>query len=340
MVFSAIWFGLSVVACCSFAGPMGRLLGVIDYPDGGRKSHARPTPMIGGIALMAPMLLFALAAMAAGDAPLRIYSGLAMLGLGFLVLGWYDDRQHAPPGARLVVACGLFGAVILLQPELLLTSIDLGSHAPSIPLWVASFPFTILCLVGLQNSINMVDGMNGLLICLAMFWTGCLLLYAPDQLVVYLQLLLLGLAILLPFNLRGALFMGDAGSYSIGAIIGILMIYCHHQAEGALPMLTVVLWLLVPVADCLRVMFVRVWQERSPLSADGNHLHHRLAGHWRWPICLMIYVGLVVAPGSVGALWPESTVSMLALTGISYLGLLWVTRVPATARAQSSPNLI
>ena len=60
MMFSAVWFGLSVLACCSLAGPVGRLLGVIDYPDGGRKSHARPTPMIGGIALMVPLLLVAL----------------------------------------------------------------------------------------------------------------------------------------------------------------------------------------------------------------------------------------------------------------------------------------
>jgi UDP-GlcNAc:undecaprenyl-phosphate GlcNAc-1-phosphate transferase len=340
MMFSAVWFGLSVVACCSFAGPMGRLLGVIDYPDGGRKSHARPTPMIGGIALMVPLLLAALAIMAAGDAPLRIYSSLVIAGLGFLILGWYDDRQHAPPSARLIVASGLFGAVMLLQPDLLLANIDLGLGPLSIPLWLVSLPFTILCLVGLQNSINMVDGMNGLLICLAMFWGGCLLLYAPDHLVVYLQLLVLGLAILLPYNLLGALFLGDAGSYSIGGTIGILMIYCHNQADGALPTLTVVLWLLVPVVDCLRVMVARILDDRSPLSPDKNHLHHRLACHWRWPICLVIYVALVAAPGTVGALWPDATVSMLALGATSYLGLLWATRAPAKARAQGSPKLI
>ena len=112
---------------------------------------------------------------------------------------------------------------------------------------------------------------------------------------------MLGLAILLPYNLFGALFLGDAGSYSIGAIVGVLMIYCHNQADGALPMLTVVLWLLVPVVDCLRVMAIRIWHERSPVSPDKNHLHHRLARHWRWPICLLIYLGLVAAPGTVGA---------------------------------------
>jgi UDP-GlcNAc:undecaprenyl-phosphate GlcNAc-1-phosphate transferase len=340
MMLSAVWFGLSVVACCSFAAPMGRLLGVIDYPDGGRKSHARPTPMVGGIALMVPLLLVASVKTLLGDAPVGIFATLVVLGLGFLILGWYDDRQHALPSARLIVASGLFGAVILLQPDLLLSEIDLGPPFGTVPLWSLSFPFTIVCLVGLQNSINMVDGMNGLLIGLALFWTGCLMFYAPDHLTVYLQLLMLGLLILLPYNLLGVLFLGDAGSYSIGATIGILMIYCYNQADGALPMLTVVLWLLVPVVDCLRVMGTRLINDRSPLSPDENHLHHRLARHWRWPICLVIYVALVVSPGLVGALWPDATLAMLMLAGTAYIGLLWVTRLPRMTAAEGAPKLI
>jgi UDP-GlcNAc:undecaprenyl-phosphate/decaprenyl-phosphate GlcNAc-1-phosphate transferase len=340
MMFSAVWFGLSVVACCSPAGPMGRLLGVIDYPDGGRKSHAKPTPMVGGIALMVPLLLIALISTALGYTPVDIYAILMVVGLGFLLLGWYDDRRHAPPSARLVVSSALFGAVVLLQPDLALSRIDLGPGLPAIPLWPLAFPFTVLCLVGLQNSINMVDGMNGLLIGLSLFWSGCLLFYAPDHLQIYLQLLVLGLAILLPYNLLGALFLGDAGSYSIGATIGLLMIYVHNEANGALPMLTVVLWLMVPVVDCLRVMMVRVLHERSPLSPDKNHLHHRLAGHWRWPVCLVIYLALVAGPGLVAALFPNTTLPMLVLNATAYTGLLWVTRAPRMARAQSSPKPI
>ncbi len=340
MMFSAVWFGLSVAACCSFAGPVGRLLGVIDYPDGGRKSHARPTPMVGGIALMVPLLLVAAASIGLGNAPVDVFAILVVVGLGFLMLGWYDDRQHAPPGTRLVVSAGLFGAVILLQPDLLLTRIDLGPQLATIPLWVIAFPFTVLCLVGLQNSINMVDGMNGLLIGLALFWTGSLMFYAPEHLMIYLQLLMLGLVILLPYNLLGVLFLGDAGSYSIGATIGVLMIYVYNQADGALPMLTVVLWLVVPVVDCLRVMVARLGDDRSPLSADENHLHHRLARHWRWPICLMMYLALVATPGSIGAIWPTLTLPMLVLVGAAYLALLWATRTPRAARSREPARLV
>ena len=340
MIFSTVWFGLSVVACCSLAGPVGRLLGVIDHPDGGRKSHARPTPMVGGIALMVPLLLVASARTAFGHAPVDTVASLVVVGLGFLLLGWYDDRRHAPPGTRLAVSAGLFGAVVLLQPDLLLTRIDLGPHLVNVPLWMVSFPFTILCLVGLQNSINMVDGMNGLLIGLALFWTTCLMFYAPEHLLIYLQLLMLGLVIVLPYNLLGILFLGDAGSYSIGATIGVLMIYVYNQAAGALPMLTVVLWLLVPVVDCLRVMVARLGDERSPLSPDENHLHHRLARHWRWPICLAMYLVLVAGPGTVGAVWPELNLLMIVLAGAAYLALLWATRLPREARSREPARLV
>jgi UDP-GlcNAc:undecaprenyl-phosphate GlcNAc-1-phosphate transferase len=329
MMLSAVWFGLTVLACCSLAGPVGRLLGVIDYPDGGRKSHARPTPMVGGIALMLPLLLVALVEGIVQVANDDIFKSILLVGGGFLVLGWYDDRYHIQPAVRLLVSTTLFGAVILAQPGLALTALDLGLV---IPLWVVAFPFTVLCLVGLQNAINMADGMNGLLIGLSIFWTGCLIAYAPEQLLLYLTMMLLGLTILLLYNMAGALFLGDAGSYAIGGTIGILMIYTYVTAGGALPMLTVVLWLLVPVVDCLRVMAVRALDGRSPLRADKNHLHHRLARQWRWPICLAAYLAIVILPGTIGGLWPGLSAAMIVVTLSCYGGLLAITQGRAVGR--------
>jgi UDP-GlcNAc:undecaprenyl-phosphate/decaprenyl-phosphate GlcNAc-1-phosphate transferase len=334
MMLSVVCFGLSVFLCCSLAGPVGRLLGVIDYPDGGRKSHARPTPMVGGIALMVPLLLVALAEGSWHFPTAQIFPTLLLVGGGFLLLGWYDDRHHVPPGVRLLISTALFGAVILLQPGLVLTSLDFGGIVV-IPLWVVAFPFTVLCLVGLQNAINMADGMNGLLIGLAMFWAACLLAYAPEELQLYLTLMLLGLMILLLYNMAGALFLGDAGSYALGATIGILMIHGHQRAGGDLPVLTVVLWLLVPVLDCLRVMATRAFQQRSPLQADKNHLHHRLARHWPWPVCLAIYLAVVVVPGSIGARWPEWSLAMIVVGLACYGGLLLLTQIGRGAVSES-----
>jgi UDP-N-acetylmuramyl pentapeptide phosphotransferase/UDP-N-acetylglucosamine-1-phosphate transferase len=104
-------------------------------------------------------------------------------------------------------------------------------------------------------------------------------------------------------------------------------------------MLTVVAWLLVPVVDCLRVMATRALHGRSPLEADENHLHHRLARQWRWPICLGIYLGIVTVPGLSAALWPDLSLVMILLTLSCYGGLLGLTQGRAIARPiGSSPG--
>ena len=237
---------------------------------------------------------------------------------------------------RLFVSTALFGAVIVLQPGLALTALDFGGLV--IPLWVLAFPFTILCLVGLQNAINMADGMNGLLIGLSMFWTACLLNHAPpEHLRLYLTLMLLGLVILLLYNLAGALFLGDAGSYAIGGTIGVLMIYCYHSADGALPML-----------------------DRGAVAAraggrlPARHGHARAATAVRRSrptrtICIIGSPGTGAGrsawrstwpswsfPARSAALWPDLSLAMIVLSLSCYGGLLLLTPGRAIARPLGS----
>ena len=324
MLIWTLCFGTSVVVCCSFAGRLGQWLDVIDHPDGLRKQHARPTPLVGGIALMVPLVLLAgreaLYRPGMGD----IFGVLVVAGLGFMLLGLFDDRHQAAPNLRLLISVTVCSLLLLAEPGLRLKALEFGPLV--IPLSVFSLPFTVLCLVGLQNAINMADGLNGLVIGLSIFWTICLLLYAPAPIIPFLSLMLMGLLILLVYNLSGRLFLGDAGSYSLAVSIGFLMIYVYHQADGVLPMLTVVLWLLVPVLDCLRVMAMRILANQSPVAADTNHLHHRLARCWPWPISVLVYLTVATLPGLVAALWPEQTGVMLLATLASYGGVLWVTR--------------
>ena len=324
MLIWALCFGVSVLLCCSFAGRLGQWLDVIDHPDGLRKRHARPTPLVGGIALMVPLILVAAVETVVRPAPDGIFPVLALAGLGFMLLGLFDDRHQAPPNLRLLISVALCTLLLVIEPELRLHELDFGVVV--IPLSVLALPFTVLCLVGLQNAINMADGLNGLVIGLSIFWTVCLLLYAPAALIPYLSLLLTGLLILLAYNVSGRLFLGDAGSYSLAVSIGLLMIYVYHQADGRLPMTTVILWLLVPVLDCLRVMAARIMNNQSPVTADTNHLHHRLARSWPWPVSVLVYLAVATLPGLIAALSLEQTPLMLLATLAAYGSVIWVTR--------------
>jgi UDP-GlcNAc:undecaprenyl-phosphate/decaprenyl-phosphate GlcNAc-1-phosphate transferase len=324
MLISTLLFGASVLACCSFADRLGEVLGVIDHPDGVRKHHARPTPLVGGIALMVPLLW--VAASEAFRLPGRdhLFLALGTAGIGFMILGLYDDRRHVQPAARLLVSTALCASLLIIEPSLVIERLDFGFVVWT--LGVLAVPFTLLCLVGLQNAINMADGMNGLVIGMSIFWTLCLLLYAPPHLFPYLSFLLFGLFILLPYNLMGYLFLGDAGSYALGVGIGLLMIYVHNYAGAGLPTLIVVLWLLVPVLDCLRVMLSRLLAAVSPLTGDRNHLHHRLSRHWPWPASVIIYLALATLPGLAAAIWPSTAETMLVLSALAYTSVIWFTR--------------
>lgn len=330
LVLGAI-FATAVAACCCFADRVGQCLGVIDHPDGLRKRHPRPTPLVGGIALTGPLLGFAAFEATASGPGSHLLAVLGPATAAFMMLGWADDRYHLPPGIRLVTSTLLCTLLVVLLPELELTVLTFGRF--TIDLGVLALPFTVLCLVGLKNAVNMADGLNGLVIGLSIFWVICLLLYAPIGIQPFIAILLLGLLILLPFNLKGRLFLGDSGSYTLGVLIGVLAIHVHAEAGLTLPTLTVVLWLLVPVLDCLRVMVTRVLTNRSPLAADRDHLQHRIVRYWPWPVSVLTYLMLATGPGAIAALWPSVTVPMLLLCVLGYGTVLWLTRSRPLAAA-------
>src|SRR3546814_7281687 len=89
---------------CVRAETVGRWLGVVDHPDARRKLHAGPTPLVGGIATMAPML--AVAALEGWRQPEHapLFATLAFATAAFLVLGLADDRNHVSVTARLLIS--------------------------------------------------------------------------------------------------------------------------------------------------------------------------------------------------------------------------------------------
>lgn len=324
-VVTLLLFGLAVAASAAFARPLAVRLGVLDMPDGGRKRHQVPTPLVGGVALMAPLGLVAAGSALWAPAFAPILAVAALANLGFLVLGFLDDRRHVAPKVRLLVSLALILVFVAIEPDLVVRTIDAPSLGWTVALGALAVPFAVVCLIGLLNAVNMADGKNGLVIGLASSWVAMLLAYAPDGLVPYLACFLLGLLILLPFNLAGRLFLGDAGSYSIGVTVGVLAMYVHGQ-NARLPAVLVMLWLLVPVLDCLRLIATRMIEGRSPFSGDRNHLHHRLMLWFPWPASLAVYLALAIGPAVLGCLVPDAAPALVLLSAGLYLVVIRLTR--------------
>ena len=299
--------GLISLTVCVLARPLGNTLGVIDTPDGGRKLHARETPLVGGLAIMVPLLLSAVYFSLVSDfTPLFLTLSGGMLSV--LLLGLIDDRRHIKPYLRLAVSLAICGLILYLVPAFNVTFLHFTFLEHPILLEnIWAIVFTLLCLVGLQNAINMADGKNGLVIGMTLIWVLLLMLYSPAHLISFLIVFAGGLCVALAFNLSGRLFLGDSGAYSISISIGLLAIYVYKIGFDRLPADVVALWFLLPVIDCLRLMVMRMLRGRSPFSSDRNHLHHMLLEMMPWRWALTTYLGLVGGPAVFALFFPNLT---------------------------------
>jgi UDP-GlcNAc:undecaprenyl-phosphate GlcNAc-1-phosphate transferase len=320
-------FGLGVaVLVGGNALRIGTALGVLDLPDGARKLHRRATPLVGGLAVAVAAAAGLLIAAGAASEPSLAW--LAITVLAMFAVGLRDDRSHLLPIKRLAAAVAVFLPLLLVVPQFRLVDLHFAQVAQPLLLGGAFGTFfTILCLVGLLNAVNMADGKDGIVAGMALVWTGILAAYAPPMLWPALAATGAALAAIWGFNMAGKLFLGDSGSYAVSALFGLMAIFIYNAPGSTMLADDVALLFAVPVFDTIRLMVVRVAGGRSPFDPDRDHLHHHIHARIGWPMGLSIYLALVVAPNVAALLWRGSSLLWLSVTLVAYAAIIVAMRV-------------
>jgi UDP-GlcNAc:undecaprenyl-phosphate GlcNAc-1-phosphate transferase len=336
-------------------------LGLIDAPNLARKQHDRPIPRAGGVAIFPAFwgCLAANLALAVWVVPgldflpgsVRVLAAnighragqIAGLFAGCLiifVLGVLDDRLNLPPLVRL-------GVQLLATVPLIASGIVLKLFLPP---WLAA-PITALWLVGLTNSFNFLDNMNGATSGVSVIICAVMAVLAALSREWYMLLLFAALAGAVLafwfFNFpRASIFLGDAGSTHLGFLLGALAVLVTYYQEGVptrLPILIPLVVFGVPLFDTISVMWIR-WRAGRPLmEGDTNHLSHRLVGlgMTRTEAVLFLY-GATLATG-LAALplrevrWETGLFQVVVISLIFFL-LHWLERVSVRRRAEHSPR--
>lgn len=345
----AATFLLALILTAICIPPVMRLCerrGWIAIP-GGRRLHARPTPTIGGIAMFGGLcgtLLVTIALDAFGFIQrsqfetLRILLTLLGSTLLFVVM-WVDDVVELAPRPKLVaqiiaalIAVGPFlwdhgryadavgdltearGVVLTAFNVPVLGQISLWDLSP----WLA-VGATVFWIVGMSNTVNLVDGMDGLAAGVSLIAALALAIksIAQGQLTVaLLPLALAGTCFgFLLFNFPPAkLFMGDSGAHLLGYMLAISAIMGGAKLASAL------LVLGVPILDVAWLIVSRTLGGHSPAQAGRDHLHYRLLDLGFSPRQIVIfYYTLSASFGLLGI----ATISMLAkLAALLLLGVL------------------
>lgn len=308
---------------CFYAEPIGKKLSVIDFPDGKRKLHDLPVPLIGGIAIMIPLIVVS-ALMSIFTDFTKLYLFLAAAILALFLLGFFDDRRGLPATIRLAISV-LFVALVLFNvPGLVVTFLTFSFDSQFVnsgPFFfglIIGSIFTVVCLVGLQNAVNMADGSNGIVTGMGLVWGLLLISYAPEHILPLLITFVVCIGIVMIFNLVGSLFLGDAGTYGISMMVGLAAIYIYNVNFTALTADKVVLMFLLPIIDTVRLMIHRLVSGRSPLSSDRNHFHHILRLILPPSQTVVIYITLVAGPSLLARFFPDLTWLWLLLVVIIY----------------------
>jgi len=314
----AVLAGVATIVIGVMATPIGRALGLLDFPDdpGGRKLHARVTPLVGGLAVTTVTIAAIVATIGFGVAAM-------------FLIGAADDRFELSVLARIAVAILVLFLVIGAVPDFAVGFVRFGHHPVLWLLGATAVPFTLLCLVGLLNAINMADGKNGIVIGMALIWSAFLLVHLPAPMVPVMAAVAASLAVLFVFNLRGRLFLGDGGSYALSAMFGLLAIDAYNHDFAAIGADDVALLFAVPVFDTLRLVASRMAAKRSPFAGGRDHLHHYLHARIGWPRGLYIYMALIALPIAAAAALPGTGTVWLAVTALAYAAVLgWARSKP------------
>jgi UDP-GlcNAc:undecaprenyl-phosphate GlcNAc-1-phosphate transferase len=327
-----------------WATPLGRRLGLLDWPDtdGGRKRHAQVTPLVGGLAVTlvtvaAALILRDLGGRAAfdgllgGPVPARNLGWLALaVGVIFLI-GVGDDRFHLSPVLRLLAALVVLMLVVAEVPDFALAFLHFGGGGHLWMLGSMGLGFTLLCLIGLLNAVNMADGKNGIVIGLGLVWTCVLAVHLPGAYLPLLAAVAGALVVLFGFNMAGRLFLGDSGSYALSALFGLLAILAYNTGFEVWRADDVALLFAVPLFDTIRLMVVRLARSQSPFEGDRDHLHHHLHARLGWPRGLLVYLTLVAVPNTAAVIWPGTGWMWLGLTLLLYALVMRATVFTETA---------
>jgi UDP-GlcNAc:undecaprenyl-phosphate GlcNAc-1-phosphate transferase len=331
---------------------LARAVGAIDRPDERRVNRRSDIPLMGGFAValgffvgLAVAILFTAEEVGLGPR----MSGLLLGGLLVLNLGAFDDLWGL--GALPKLAVQILAAAVAIffgfQIDHLTDPISRQVwYFPSWLVWVT----TTLWIVVVTNSINLMDGLDGLASGVSAIIAATLTLIAwqGDHVAgVLVGVALIGaLAGFLPYNFPPArIFVGDTGALFIGYSLSLLALE-GYQRVTLLTFIVPLLALAVPLIDTLLSILRRMRRRTNIMKADRLHIHHRLlesAGSQRsavlsiyfLTVCFCIIAVSFTRLGGWAAIVFLGAVALLTLRLLRNLGFLDVgePREPATRAA-------
>ena len=270
--------------------------GAMDAPDA-RKVHKGPMPRIGGLAIYCGFMAAILAMLNFAELTQEVANGVIGLLLGgtlIVIIGLIDDYKNLPAKVKLLGQILAACVVVYFDVRIDVITDPFGDY---LYLEYLAVPATVFWIVGLTNTVNLIDGLDGLAAGVSTIASLTIMLVALQEDVMIVALFtaaLAGAALgFLRYNFNPAkIFMGDTGSMFLGFILAGISVIGAVKCTATIALIVPILALGLPIMDTTFAI-IRRYRGGVPIfKPDKGHLHHRLLdlGFSQRQAVLLMYV--------------------------------------------------
>jgi len=249
---------------------------LIDKPNKVRKFHLKETPLLGGLMIYSTFFYINLYLYFFGNYD-NIGIVIFIISSCYFFIGLFDDNIGISYSYKLAISFILLYFALTLEPNLQINKIYFTSFNKYFDLGSYSIFFTIVCLMLLINSINLIDGIDGLCLLIIITFFISIIIFFESIVLPHVMMIITLLYVLL-LNLKKKIFIGDSGSLFLGSLVGLLIIngYNNIISTTNYPVENIFIILMLPGIDMLRVFIQRFLKNKNPFTPDRIHLHYLL----------------------------------------------------------------
>jgi UDP-GlcNAc:undecaprenyl-phosphate GlcNAc-1-phosphate transferase len=277
-----------------FKDKISSYLLIIDYPDGILKKHKSPTPRLGGLVLffyILPAMFLNYTIYPTSNKNLIIALIIFII---YFFVGLLDDQKALSANKKSVILIFALFITIPLSNELIVDQINFKNLNISINLQNGAIFFTIFSIFALYNAFNFTDGKNGVASSLGIFWIIFIIIKSGNYLNFYYQSILISLIIILYFNVKKKIFLGNSGSNLYAIIISLILIQEYKNNNIFCDEIFFILFL--PGIDMTRLTLQRTISGNSPFLGDNKHFHHLIGNLLKEKFIFLAYILISIIP--------------------------------------------
>jgi UDP-GlcNAc:undecaprenyl-phosphate GlcNAc-1-phosphate transferase len=238
-------------------------------------------------------------------------------------IGLMDDKYSLSPLKKSFIFIFVILIVLLNNPQLQIYFIRFDEFEKVITLGEFKIFFSLFCIFCFMNAFNMYDGINLQSGFYLFLFFLVFLIKGIDS--VFFISLLVPLILFLYLNYKNRIFLGNSGSYFLSYLVSIYLIK-SYTIFSKISVEEILILLLVPGLDMLRLFLIRFVNGKNPFLPDNNHLHHLLLKKNNQFMVSLIVIMLTIIPYLIFILFLKSLIVVL-LQVLLYFGLIYSYRI-------------